>query len=158
MNILVFLPLSRGRTHHPRFPELLAHGFSPALLVPSRVGSSKLRGGWPLASLICGLLTALCEPHAPSRLFRLTGDRATNMLAVTDRSLLFSRGLRVDSRTSLRKKFQRCLLLFSSLTRLIPKHCCSLKTALNITLSHSKTLVKFPRLAHTIWANLEITT
>ena len=52
-NILVFLPPLGGRTFHPRFPEVLAHGFSPALLVPSRVGSSTFRGGWALASLIC---------------------------------------------------------------------------------------------------------
>ena len=76
LKILFFLPLSRGRTYHPRFPELLAHGFSPALSIEDRVGSSTLRGGWPLASLICGLLTALCEPHAPC-LFRLAGDRTT---------------------------------------------------------------------------------
>ena len=46
---------------------MLAHGFSPALTVEVRVGSSTLRGGWPLASLICGLLTALYpdEPAAP---------------------------------------------------------------------------------------------
>ena len=50
--VVVFLPLHKGRTNHPWFPEVLALGFSPALVLP-RVGSSKFRDGWPLASLSC---------------------------------------------------------------------------------------------------------
>ena len=73
---LVFLlPLGR-RTHHPLIRGVLAHGFSPALVFSSRVGSSTPTDGWPLASLSCGLLTALCEPHAPC-LFRLAGGLVT---------------------------------------------------------------------------------
>ena len=72
---LVFLPLW-GRTNHPLITALLAHGFSPALRYVPRVGSSAGSDGWPLASLCCWLLTALCEPHAPC-FFKLTGDRVT---------------------------------------------------------------------------------
>ena len=51
--LVCLLPLSR-RTNHPLISEELAHGFSPAPVFSSGVGSRiTFRDGWLLASLSC---------------------------------------------------------------------------------------------------------